>query len=199
MASDADRRRAKRFAASLAEEKIKQTLNEISGWSNSDVSSAASSDVCCRLSDFDDLHGHSNKKPRKAESTEEDTKAPTDSDASSNEGATDNGSTKSEGASTESKTHTDSETTVTDPSSAWSFSSEDSSEYYQSLVDAHQAYREQRAQARSLHSGGPMIFSRRMIYKISKADPSLAYSPIAPTRLLLTPANSARSKTNRAH
>jgi len=197
MSSIADRRATKRAAASQAEGKIKKTLEEINGWSASDVSSE-SSDVCRRLSDFDDLQGHEHKKARKESSTE-DTKKSVESEASSKEEVPDKDPAKKEEATTESKQHKDSETTNSTELSSSSSSSESSTESpAENTADALKSYREQRAEERNQHSTGPMILSRRLSWKLSKADPSPAYSPISATRLLFTPA-AANAKTNRAH
>lgn len=195
MASNANNRRGtRRPAAFRAEEKIKMTLDEISGWSASDVSSS-SSEVCRRLSEFDDLRGQSNKKSRKEEEcAQEEAKMSAKSDASSKEGVSGDDTTEPK------KEHEQKESnvTTTDPSSSESpSSSEASSPEYQSTADAQRAYREQRRRARNQHSNGPLVLSRRLSWNLSKAAPSPAYSPITATRLVFTPA--ARAKTNRAH
>lgn len=184
MSSAADGRANKRAAASRAEGKIKKTLEEIGGWSASDVSSGSDTDVCSRLSDFDDLQGHANKKTRN-ESNKEETKETTDSEASSKEGVSGNDPTKSDDTTEKETTeHKDSEATALTSSS----SSSDSST--ESPVETAKSYRELRAEARNQHSTGPMILSRRLSWKLAKAEPSPVYSPITAKRLAFTPATS---------
>ena len=203
MASIPDERTNKRAAASKAVGKIKETLEELSGWSASDDASSASSDVCRRLSDFDDLDGHSNKKSR-TEDSDDDIKSSVESKSSSKEDvAPEKDPTMSEEASsteaTEGKDH-DTATTKNFSSSAnsSSSSSESSTESpVQNTADALKTEREQRAEARNQHSTGPMILSRRLSWQLQR-EPSPVYSPITAKQLSFTP-RVVKVKTNRAH
>lgn len=221
MASIAERRATRRAAASQAEGKIKKTLEEMSGWS---ASSDGSSDVC-RLSDFADLPGDSRKKARK-ENSEEETKmveseasskedasvkseakeaSSKSNEASSKASASSKDSAKSEGlASTESNEHKDTESTTTSPSPSppspsYSSSSAtlDTSPEPDTEERARQ-YRQQRADARNQHSTGPMLLSRRLSWKLAKAEPSPNFSPITAKSLAFTPSTTT-AESDRTH
>lgn len=189
MSSVADERSNKRAAASKAEGKIKETLEELSGWSASEASSA-SSDVCRRLSDFDDLDGHSNKKSR-TEDSEEDTKSSSEEQESV---APKDPNASEEASSTEAKEEKDHDTATTKDFSSSVASSSSSESSTESPVKTE---REIRAEARNQNSTGPMVLSRRLSWQLQR-EPSPAYSPITAKSLTFTP-SVVNVKTSRAH
>lgn len=194
MSSVADERSNKRAAASKAEGKIKETLEELSGWSASEASSA-SSDVCRRLSDFDDLDGHSNKKSRTEDSDEDTNNSESKSSSEEQESvAPKDPNASEEASSTEAKEEKDHDTATTKDFSSSVASSSSSESSTESPVKTE---REIRAEARNQNSTGPMVLSRRLSWQLQR-EPSPAYSPITAKSLTFTP-GVVNVKTSRAH
>jgi hypothetical protein len=178
----------KRTAAIMAERKIKLTLDEINGWSGSEDSCGSGSTICPRLSDFDDLPVNKRKKTGLEATTSEGehVENPANPEAWWNEETFAKHSNKPD-PSANAEEASSSESTVTElffgPSSDGSSSELVVVEY----VDYEKERKERRAQARQQHSNQPLVFSRRLSYRISDPDLSPMFSPIAAMKLLFPP------------
>jgi hypothetical protein len=186
MSFKAVRRTMKRAAATMAERKIKATLDEISAWSGSEGSSEFM--ICHTLSDLDDLPVNKRKKPRQKTTTsgEEDFENPANPKASSNEETLEKHSNKPD-PSANAEEASDSESTATELSSGSSSDGSSSQHVVVEYVDYVKERRERRARARQQQSNQPMVLSRRLSYRLSEPDLSPMFSPIAAMKLLFPP------------
>jgi hypothetical protein len=142
------------------------------------------------------------------ESEAKDASSKSNDEASSKPSASSKDSAKSEGlASTESNEHKDTESATTtsppspsppSPSYSSSTCTLDTSPEPNTEERARQ-YRQQRADARNQHSNGPMLLSRRLSWKLAKAEPSPNFSPITAKSLAFTPSTTITKSGDRTH
>jgi hypothetical protein len=180
------RKTMKRAAATIAERKIKVTLDEISGWSDSEGSSKST--ICHRLNDFDDLPVKKRKKAGLGMTTNEvlQVENPANLEVSSNKEKFVMHSNKPD-PSANAEAASDSESTVTELSSGSSFDGSSLAHAVVEYVDYEKERKERHAQARQQHSNQPMVLSGRLFYRISDPELSPIFSPIAAMKLLFPP------------
>jgi hypothetical protein len=183
----------RRAAAKKAENKIKSTLKELSGWSDSEEDSFEASFHYDAREPED--AGSSSKKP-KIDNTK-----PTDKESQKNP-------TNKQGAAAAATTSKCKNDTKAAPNKEVAESDSDTTEWEDAmlmaeweaamLVQAELKERADRRAARLVHSNRPLVLSRRLAWKLSRIGPtSPIFSPLAARHMSFGPSSVAILKVRR--